>query len=259
MVSISGREEVASIRGKAVYVISSVSLIPLSSQTEAQRAILGAKEASKKEFGGRSAGATAGSDTSDDEEDHPAEGHDELDLPLPTTPKATKGSRPVTPQAAHQRNTSVAEDVINKKGQYGRFAERWFSKKGWSVEKRRMQGMSTSILEDLQASKDHGTEAREPDTESAPAAKVSDGASDSLPPPERSQASVAVGTHEIAKKFTPKLLQTTKLLLGSRSFFFSYDYDITRRFGSQAVKSSEMPLHRSVDPLVRYSSTKHPL
>ncbi|KAA6412113.1 MAG: hypothetical protein FRX48_04263 [Lasallia pustulata] len=248
VVSISGREEVASIRGKAVYVISSVSFIPLSSQTESQRAILGAKEALKKEFGGRSAGATADSDTSDDEEDHPAEGHEELDLPLLTTPKAAKGSRPVTPQTAHQRNTSVAEDVINKKGQYGRFAERWFSKKGWSVEKRRMQGMSTNVLEDSQASKDKGTEAREP-TETAPAAKASDGPSDSLPPPEQSQASVAVGTHEIAKKFTPKLLQTTKLLLESRSFFFSYDYDITRRFGSQEVKSSELPLHRSVDPL----------
>lgn len=258
MVSISGREEVASIRGKAVYVISSVSFIPLSSQTESQRAILGAKEALKKEFGGRSAGATADSDTSDDEEDHPAEGHEELDLPLLTTPKAAKGSRPVTPQTAHQRNTSVAEDVINKKGQYGRFAERWFSKKGWSVEKRRMQGMSTNVLEDSQASKDKGTEAREP-TETAPAAKASDGPSDSLPPPEQSQASVAVGTHEIAKKFTPKLLQTTKLLLESRSFFFSYDYDITRRFGSQEVKSSELPLHRSVDPLVRYSSTNHSL
>lgn len=248
MVSISGREEVASIRGKAIYVVSSVSLIPLSSQAEAQRAILSAKEALKKELGGRSAGATACSDTSDDEEDHSAEGHNELDSPLTATLKAATDSRPVTPQTAHQSNTSVAEDVINKKGQYGRFAE--FSKKGWSVEKRRRQGMSTDVLEVAQASKDGGTEAQEPTSKVAPAATVSDGASDSLPPPEQKQRSDAVGADEVAKKYTPKLLQTTKLLFGSRSFFFSYDYDITRKFGSQEAKGSELPLHKSVDPLV---------
>ena len=257
MVSIAGREEVASIREKAIYVVSSVSFIPLSSQAEAQRAILGAREALKKESGGRSAGAIAGSDTSDDEEDHSAEGHDELDSPLPTRPKAATDSRPATLQTAHQRNSSVAEDVINKKGQYGRFAERWFSKKGWSVEKRRMQGMSTDVLDDaqqaLQASPNEGTEAREPDSKTGPAAKVFDEAGDSLPPPEQKQPSDSVGADEVAKKFAPKLLQTTKLLLGSRSFFFSYDYDITRRLGSEEAKSSELPLHRSVDPLVRCS------
>ena len=258
MVSISSREEVASIRGKAIYVVSSVSFIPLSSQAEAQRAILGARE-TLKEFGGRSAGATAGSDTSDDEEDHSVDGHDALDSPLPIPLERAAGSRPVTLRTAHQRNTSVAEDVINKKGQYGRFAERWFSKKGWSVEKRRMQGMSTDVLEDAQApqvSKIEGTEVREPDSKTKPAADVFEGASEPLPLPDPKQASGSVDTDEIAKKFTPKLLQTTKLLLGSRSFFFSYDYDITRRLGSQEAKSSESPLHRSVDPLVCCSRFK---
>lgn len=250
---ISGREEIASIRGKAVYVVSSVAFIPLSSQTEAQRSILGAREAFRKESGGRSATATASSDTSEDEEDHSAEGHDELDPQLATTLKTASDSRPVTPQTAHDKNTSVAEDVINRKGQYGRFAERWFSRKGWSVEKRRMQGMSTDAVEDVQASRNTGTEAREPDSKTVPAAKAFDGASEPLSSPEQEQHSDAVGTDEIAKKFTPKLLQTTKLLLGSRSFFFSYDYDITRSFDSQEAKGSELPLHRAVDPLVSYT------
>lgn len=240
------------IRGKAVYVVSSVAFIPLSSQTEAQRSILGARQASKKELGDRSATATASSDTSEDDEDHTVEGHDELDPQLATTLKTATDRRPVTPQTAHYRDTSVAEDVINRKGQYGRFAERWFSKKGWSVERRRMQGMSTDAVEDAQA-KNTGTEARDPDSKTAPAAKAFEGASKPLSFPEQEQHSDAVGIDEIAKKFTPKLLQTTKLLLGSRSFFFSYDYDITRRFGSQEAKGSELPFHRAVDPLVSYS------
>lgn len=48
----------------------------------------------------------------------------------------------------------------------------------------------------------------------------------------------------------PKLLRTTKVLLASRSFFFSYDYDITRRLGSQGAYNRDIPLHRIVDPLV---------
>lgn len=51
----------------------------------------------------------------------------------------------------------------------------------------------------------------------------------------------------------PKFLKTTRILLASKSFFFSYEYDITRRLGcqgSQTAKGSELPLHRAVDPLV---------
>lgn len=50
----------------------------------------------------------------------------------------------------------------------------------------------------------------------------------------------------------PKFLRTTQMLLGSRSFFFSYELDITRRLGKIENKGSEIPLHRSVDPLVSF-------
>ncbi len=55
----------------------------------------------------------------------------------------------------------------------------------------------------------------------------------------------------------PKLLRTTRILLASKSFFFSYEYDITRRLGSQgnqSMKGSELPLYKTVDPLVRLQS-----
>lgn len=55
---------------------------------------------------------------------------------------------------------------------------------------------------------------------------------------------------EITGKLLPKLLRTTKMLLASRSFFYSYDYDITRRIGDQGTKHADVPLHRSVDALV---------
>ena len=48
----------------------------------------------------------------------------------------------------------------------------------------------------------------------------------------------------------PKLLRTTRMLLSSRSFFFSYDLDVTRRLGGEIVKNPEIPLSKFVDPLV---------
>ena len=56
----------------------------------------------------------------------------------------------------------------------------------------------------------------------------------------------------VAKTLLPKLLRTTRMLLASQSFFFSYDLDITRRIDNQSSKGSELPLHQSVDPLVSH-------
>ena len=53
-----------------------------------------------------------------------------------------------------------------------------------------------------------------------------------------------------ANALVPKLLRTTRMLLSSRSFFFSYDFDVTRRLGGEIVKNPDIPLSKSVDPLV---------
>ena len=46
----------------------------------------------------------------------------------------------------------------------------------------------------------------------------------------------------------PKIVQTLKLLLLSRTFYFSYDYDITHRLARQHNSSSDMSLYKSCDP-----------
>lgn len=80
------------------------------------------------------------SDTSDDEEVH-AEVKAEADEQSPPISSGSQVDSPVTRPDGPERSTSnVAQDVLARKGQYGRFAERWFSKKGWSTEKRRAQG-----------------------------------------------------------------------------------------------------------------------
>ena len=59
----------------------------------------------------------------------------------------------------------------------------------------------------------------------------------------------ADSVHGVANALLPKLLRTTRMLLSSRSFFFSYDLDITRQVGNQMKVPPQLPLHKSVDPL----------
>lgn len=120
-------------------MITDVALIPLSSQIEAKKAIENAKDSLKK-GSGDPAIIVEDSDTSDDEEVH-AELTAEEDEQISSSSLGHKGGFAATRPDGSERSTSnVAHDVLARKGQYGRFAERWFSKKGWSTEKRRAQG-----------------------------------------------------------------------------------------------------------------------
>ena len=261
LISITRRQQIAQIRGKPIFVVTGVVIIPLSSQSDARNAIQEAKESLKKEFGDAGLGASPDSDTSEDEENEPENLHtgfpDDEFQTLPSTPDTSTSAIPTaTTRANLQRNGSVAEDVIGRRGQYGRFAERWFSKKGWGVDKRRMQGMSTDDLEKIQS-----PTVPSPETTITTDAATSANATvaDISGPSQRGEQSEELPkndglrtseTGNAIHTLLPKLLRTTRILLTCRSFFFSYDYDITRRFGSRKTKALELPFHKSVDLLV---------
>ncbi|KAL8906297.1 MAG: hypothetical protein Q9207_002123 [Kuettlingeria erythrocarpa] len=162
-----------------------------------------------------------------------------------------KGSTSLNPpydtawQKSQEGNESVAQDVISRRGQYGRFAEKWFSRNGWTTERRKAQGMSVdkvakqkdSQIEEQSNSGEVENSYQEPPTYTQP-----------------NQASMAAPEEfalkeDVSSTLLPKLLRTTKLLFASRSFFFSYDYDITRRVGHQKNQSADLPLHRVVEPI----------
>jgi hypothetical protein len=238
LISITSRKQVAQICGKPIYVVTGVALIPLSSQSHAKAAIDQANDGIGTRAKGAALGAGSDSDTSDDEDDHVAHTErtsvEEDAHAIP--PTAGVAGEPSTP-GLHRPSSSIAEDVIGRKGQYGRFAERWFSKNGWSVEKRRNQGMSAN---------EAGEEVRGASlspTASTTNFASANGAVDDVKPQAPKQAS------NVAVQLLPKLLRTTKILLGSESFYFSYDHDITRRLGTSTKNSSDLPLSKVVDPL----------
>ena len=247
LISISSRKQVAQIRGHPIFVVTGVALIPLSSQADAKKVIEQNKSSLKKRANATSTGVLSDSETSDDEDEHSEHGYTSAaehdDPTVPPTPES-KPSYATEAEGLGQKSSSIVQDVIGRRGQYGRFAERWFSKKGWSVERRRTLGLSDDD--------NRGAEPTEPQLSDA-TGKVEDQSS-RADADKQEQVDLAKtaqpGSSTVADSLIPKLLRTTKLLFSSNSFYFSYQYDITSRLGTNNAKGNGTPLHKSLDPLV---------
>jgi hypothetical protein len=237
-----------------VYVITNVALIPLSSRQEAAQAIDKALATPRPV----AADGTASDTEAETDADEDAAGvDDEVQDEISEVGKAAVKTAP-------QTSSTIGEDVIGKKGAYGRFAEMWFSKRGWTVDRRRSEGMSAEPGK-------REVESKKPENQPAPPTAegivegeqtevkeeesnglVEEEAEDKGPIEKKTEEAVEAVKDTVTHSLTPKLLYTTKLLLAhSRSFYFSYDWDITRSWGSQQGNGNfDVPLSKIVDPLV---------
>ena len=187
--------------------------MPLDSQLAARNAIDAAKKSLEKDARKRLSQGRA-REASDSEHDGVYETSDRLE-------ELSTSSQDEEKLGDHQadsnlRRSSVALDVIQRKGQYGLFVERWFSKKGWQGI--RETGTTVAVH-----------------VEPKPRAGQNDG-------------SLSTSASNMAGTILPKLLNTLRVLLESRSFFYSYDIDISRRIGHHEKTVSQIPLHKSFDP-----------
>ncbi|CAI9632919.1 domain containing protein [Alternaria burnsii] len=250
LISISDREQVALIRGKPIYRITNVALIPLSSQADADKAIVATRDHLKRR---NRAPGLDDEDTDSESEDGAPSVTDSIVEDSSSAPSEVKDT--VTGQkgtAAHK--TSVAEDVIQRKGVYGRFADKWFSRKGWSADNRRLQGLSSEenlAAKNVPQNVDSGMpkEEEQPKTESKPDA-ISTSDKDISEPvsPEAIPKALSGEKDAATVALLPKILQTTKMYFSSGNFFFSYDYDISHGIGQQQ-SSSSVALFKQFDPL----------
>ena len=153
---------------------------------------------------------------------------------------------PIDQKVSQKSNaTSIARDVIANRGQYGRFATQWFSKQGWNAA---------------------GTTPKQDDQVKPASSKME---ADAAVAPNQPQDGDDLETQELenrkdAEKLTsgssitetiPKILRRTKMLLTSGSYFFSYEFDLTRRLAITNGKA-EAPSPETIDPLVRNPSPK---
>ncbi|KAB5539548.1 SacI homology domain-containing protein [Coniochaeta sp. 2T2.1] len=253
LISITRRQQVAQIRGSPIYVITEVALTPCNSYQDASVAVAGTADALRRQH---EAGDGDDGDSSD---------NDELSVSPPVEPAdldpASEDEE--RPKAVHRRsNSSIAEDVISRKGSYGRFAQRWFSRTGWALDQKRNMGLTTADKEEQEDEPQNTTEGQKGEVESAAEAVQP------LPENSKDAAGTGAGDAEDTSKgavqaakvaaaedpnipaaggLLPKLLRTTQILFGSsRSFFFSYDYDITRS-ALNTTSAPLIPLHEHAD------------
>jgi len=216
LVTITRRQQVAQIFGFPIYVVTDVAVTPCHSRADAEESI----KRTAIHLRGRSAQAASdGEESSDEEVEIPSGTSDDID-------DAAAAEEEPRPQPQSKRS-SVAEDVMRRRGSYGRFAQSWFSRSGWTMDQRRIMGMSVSSPDADAADSTDST------ASSIAKVPIKDGMAEPVP----------------VSALLPKLLRTVKVLFGSsRSFYFSYDIDLTRSLAQDSfVPKTDAPLSSQVD------------
>lgn len=228
LITITRRQQVAQLYGQPVYVVTEVALTPCTSQKEAENAVA------------RTARHMQATTTDTDAEDTDTDDTISINAPLDEVEDPVQGEGAKAGGVLGSIKSTVAEDVIGRKGSYGMFARKWFSKGGWTQSQKRNAGWASTNTGSPRASTERLPEERVP-------VKV--------PKEEEEEAK----NEAKATSLLPKLLRTAQILYGtSRSFYFSYDFDITRHLASRnRTSANELPLHEQVDPVFFWN--KHTL
>lgn len=226
LVSITRRQQVAQLRGLPIYVVTEVALTPCTSQKDASEAIGKTAIALKA----RALGDATDDEDSGTDDEAPRSRASSDEIGDETTTEAALANK--ASASSTTARSSIAEDVISRRGSYGRFAQRWFSRSGWAQDQKRNMGLSPeqAVTADS-GSEDSGN--KKPDTNVPKKIPIPDDAA----------------TTEAGLALLPKLLRSTQILFGSsKTFYYSYDYDITRSLASnKAPATATVPLHAHVD------------
>ncbi|PFH59170.1 hypothetical protein XA68_12731 [Ophiocordyceps unilateralis] len=214
LVTIVRRQQVAQIRGCPIFVVTDVAVTPCTSQSDANESIRKTAKLLQTRSPDSQSEATGSSDEDADSSDRIPDDEADSDADV---------ARP------DAKRSSVAEDVIRRRGSYGRFAQSWFSKSGWTMDQRRIMGMSVPSATSAPPSAPDTPSGETPVVEAMPAEDAA------IPSP--------------VSALLPKLLHTIKVVFGSsRSFYFSYDADVTRSLAQDALLfRRDAPLHTQVD------------
>ncbi|KAI0142258.1 SacI homology domain-containing protein [Xylariaceae sp. FL1272] len=228
LVSITGRQQVAQIRGHPVYVITDVAVTPCTNQTEAETGIrhtslqLRAKSAAKHDD------ELSGSES--EVEPPPSNaGVEETDDP---------GAQSDVDQPGKQagEESGIAEDVYKRSGSYGRVAQRWFNNNSWMASRRRSLGLSAVGTGSAENASKHAETGKGEDEDKELSKTVVEEKVDPPPAPSAGES------------LLPKLLRMAHIWFGtSKSFYFSYDLDLTRSLANGGTPNNNSPLHRSAD------------
>jgi SacI homology domain len=242
LLCITRREQVAQIFGKPIYMIKDIAILPVSSRAEAEQAITQTQAELEKVKRPKEDDVAASTS-----EESGNESFDERSIEDPSEPQTPTHER-LHKAAQSESTTNVVQDVIQRKG-YGQFASQWFSRRGWGVGNKPAGGSSTDLATAAEKKVEKSQpRAAESTLENDPPLVVLE-----APQQDNSEADTASpqrSSNEAAGQMLPKILRTAKLLFISQSFYFSYDFNITKRFGSSSMDSLNSVSPEGFEPLV---------
>ncbi|KAK5722901.1 hypothetical protein LTR17_014204 [Elasticomyces elasticus] len=258
LIAITRREQVAQIKGHAIWAIRDVTLIPLSSQGEAERAIAQAQKVLKQS-------GASGAETNDhsdvDEEEEEEEPASAIEEPAPEA-----AAREPPRQGVFDKSTDFVKGIAQAPGKYGGFAAKLFSRSGKKGDPTKEQ---EKVVDETRAGADDSGKTEQ---EVALTKEQKEGASEALPREDGTEAGAenqSQSTHEpavgskpeapLAKKqstiesLTPRILRSAKMYYSASGFFFSYDHDLSGALMQPDTDTSTSALWKRFDPLFFYN------
>ncbi|KAK6419052.1 hypothetical protein LTR95_017115, partial [Oleoguttula sp. CCFEE 5521] len=230
LLCITQREEVAQIRGKPIYVITDVTLVPLDSQDEAAKAVQSAAHL-------QSQGNTAVHEDSDHEESEEGDVADINEETSAETGAALEAPEQAT-EVSKKEPASILKNVVQNTGKYGKFAGKWFSR----------TPPATKPTQEPATLKEAPKEAQTDDTRATAEPAESGEAATEVPSKSDTGNDTNTTTHKSnVATLTPRILRSAKLFFSSRSFYFSYGYDLSARFAEESALSTSSPLQKRFD------------
>ncbi|KAK3649593.1 hypothetical protein LTR56_006776 [Elasticomyces elasticus] len=257
LIAITRREQVAQIKGHAIWAIRDVTLIPLSSQREAERAIAQAQKV-LKQSGASGAETNDHSDVDEEEEEEPASAIEE--------PAPEAAAREPPRQGVFDKSTDFVKGIAQAPGKYGGFAAKLFSRSGKKGDPTKEQ---EKVVDEAKAGAEDSGKTEQ---EGALTKEQKEGASEALPHEDGTKAGAenqSQSTHEptvgskpeapSAKKqstiesLTPRILRSAKMYYSASGFFFSYDHDLSGALMQPDTVTTSAPLWKRFDPLYFYN------
>ena len=231
LIAITQRKQVAQIRGNAIYTIRDVSLIPLSSQAEAEKAIANAQRYLKQDK----------TSTADEETEESDVGEDMETSSVADDDKTEEATATVEPSQETTKKSSS-------------FAKRWFSKARSTASTRQKQAPSGE--EEVTPGQD--TQAPAPvsyDKENAiPGAQQTEESQGTNQDEERDEEASkdknATKSKSAIESLTPRILRTARLYFSWSGFFFSYEHDLSGTLMQKGALVSDLPLWKRFDKIV---------
>ena len=233
----------ASLGGSGeIYAITAVAIIPLSSYQEVKSVLDKLDNSGSSSDNETAAYESDPEDVSDDvaHDTHTGDHGTEADF---SRARDVDSADPLE----HNQPGAPAPDT---QPTYRNFAQRWFLRRAWSQENNG-EPQSKSASEPQANTKDKNLISDEAPhsvaASSSHKAASNKSSTQNLATSSTQRDSDSAGITSSANNLLPKLLRTVKTLFGSRNFFYSYEYDITRRLSSQIRMGVEKPFYEVAD------------